>query len=182
MKRWLMMVPVMMSLVACGGMAGSDLDVTWCLAGLNDGDTTLVLEAAQEWHDKTNGAVNFSFTSAANRSECGDSNYIRNIRQADADFSGHTLWIDPDLLSNNPATGIELNIVQFTDPATHDNNYRAVVLHEMGHYLMDSFFGANHHSSDIRDQLYNMFPGDYGVFHLSEGDIANFWRANPQAK
>lgn len=154
----------------CLGRAGADLDTTWCLPNMSANDRQLIMSAAEEWKTKTQGDVHFSFLVVDNEDQCGDNNRVLNERDA-ISYSGYTYY------GSKPYITIKM-VVNNIGPYRRDDNYQAIILHEFGHYLMDPFFGVGHHSSDPRDRMYPEYPSNQGVFHLSAGDIKNFYKAN----
>jgi len=141
---------------------------TFCVANLGPEDTELMLEAANEWHERTDGEVNFHFVTG----DCSGYDRIINKDLSDQNKYGNTFFspIQPTEIQVDNAV-----IAQHTE-FDYSTMYRAVVMHEMGHFLMTHHFGFSWHSSVTGDI---MKVGHYndGVFHLSDNDIANFHKA-----
>ncbi|HEY9657274.1 MAG TPA: hypothetical protein V6C65_02335 [Allocoleopsis sp.] len=144
---------------------------TFCIANLGPEDTELVLEAANEWHEKTDGEVNFHFVGG----DCNGYDTISNVS-------------DDSLIKENRYAKTVFSPIATTQLVFDDENmhavfgdgysdmYRATVMHEMGHFLLASHFGIGWHSH-VEGDIMKVGHYNHGVFHLSDHDIANFHEA-----
>jgi hypothetical protein len=156
------MRPLLFALLAlgCTGEAG-DPHALMCLVAFDDTRAGLVIEAADEWHDRTGGRVALRFEARAREVECSEDSItlilVKDLRGADGQAA-------------LGATSSFKTWIQFEADDRWLWTFPTTARHELGHYLTDD---ALQHSADPRDIMFPSWtPQQDG--HLTRRDVARF--------
>lgn len=143
--------------------APGDPHALMCLVAFDAAHAELMLEAADEWHDATAGAVALRFEYASDEASCSDDavtlHLVRDLR-------------GPEDQAALGATSEHRTWIQFESSDDWLWTFGTTARHELGHYLT----AAEHdHSDDERDIMFpHWTPEQNG--HLTARDVARFYQ------
>lgn len=155
---------VLLFVVGCN--APGEPDALMCFVSWDAEHTEVMLDAADEWHDKTGGAVALRFQYADDGGDCND-DAVR-------------LYLAPPGLRGNdggPALGVtsgHREWIKFDSDPEWSWLFATTARHELGHFLTSGGDDGGH-SLDPSDIMYHSWTPEQDG-HLTARDVARFER------